>query len=66
MPAELDRTPRFEPPLVYPSPGSPGEWVVESPVLDDSPSTLFNGPNAMNMALLYAYETFGNARFFPF
>jgi hypothetical protein len=27
---------------------------------------LFNGPNAQKMALSYAYEAFGGARFFPF
>jgi hypothetical protein len=26
----------------------------------------FNGPNALTLALRYAYEEFGSARFFPF
>jgi len=27
---------------------------------------LFSGPNAQKLALRYAYEAFGSARFFPF
>jgi hypothetical protein len=57
-----------EPARVYPAPGAAGCWLVEAPA---APATvpqplLFSGPNAQKLALRYAYEAFGAARFFPF
>ena len=57
-----------EPARVYPSPDAPDRWVVEAPQAASeairSPVE-FSGPNAQNLALRYAYEAFGGARFFP-
>lgn len=57
-----------DPPLVYPSPDSADLWIVERPLREQAEPSLmtFSGPNALNMALRYAYEEFGSARFFPF
>jgi hypothetical protein len=58
-----------EPARVYPSPDAPGRWVVEAPKTPraaDPRPVLFNGPEARQQALRYAYEVFGGARFFPF
>ena len=44
-------------------------WVVEAPVTTAARKEkphFFTGPNAQNLALRYAYEEFGSARFFPF
>jgi hypothetical protein len=58
-----------EPARVYPSPDAPNHWVVEAPsrrtALPAAPM-LFSGPNAERLALQYAYEEFGGARFFPY
>jgi hypothetical protein len=63
-------TPRpSEPARVYPSPGRPDRWVVEAPAAANAAArepVVFNGPNAQSLALRYAYEAFGSARFFPF
>jgi hypothetical protein len=57
-----------EPARVYPAPDADGCWLVEAPVAAaPAPAPLlFSGPNAQKMALRYAYEAFGSARFFPF
>jgi hypothetical protein len=44
------------------------DWIVEAP-RDKVPTMgkkVFTGPQAQQLALTYAYETFGNARFFPY
>jgi hypothetical protein len=61
--------PRIEEPArVYPAPDATGRWVVEAPaaVARTPEPILFSGPNAQKLALRYAYEVFGRARFFPF
>jgi len=41
--------------------------MVEAPAAAAAPAPLlFSGPNAQKLALRYAYEAFGAARFFPF
>ena len=56
-----------EPARVYPAPGADGCWIVEAPVAAMAAEPrLFSGPNAQKLALRYAYEAFGSARFFPF
>jgi hypothetical protein len=55
--------------LVYPAPDHTGRWIVEAPAASseqEHASTQFSGPHAMDLALRYAYEQFGSARFFPF
>lgn len=58
------------PPLVYPAPDATDHWIVEAPAagsaVDGRTPVTFTGPNALNLALRYAYEEFGSARFFPF
>ena len=59
---------RHEPAKVYPARDVEGRWIVEAPG-PTQPShrpASFGGPNALNLALRYAYEEFGSARFFPF
>jgi hypothetical protein len=43
-------------------------WVVEPPrdMMSVADKRVFTGPRAQQLALTYAYETFGNARFFPY
>jgi hypothetical protein len=56
-----------EPARVYPAPDAAGCWMVEAPAAASAPAPLlFSGPNAQKLALRYAYEAFGAARFFPF
>lgn len=58
-----------EPAKVYPSPEVQDRWIVEAPGPARIPQrepVHFSGPNAVNLALRYAYEEFGSARFFPF
>ena len=56
-----------EPARVYPAPDAADCWMVEAPAAASAAATmLFSGPNAQNLALRYAYEAFGCARFFPF
>jgi hypothetical protein len=45
-----------------------GEWIVEPPrdLLSAVGKMVFTGVQAQEQALTYAYETFGNARFFPY
>jgi hypothetical protein len=69
MSVEIDTLSRSEPAKVYPAPETTDRWIVEAPDTAPSPSrepVLFTGPNAVNLALRYAYEEFGSARFFPF
>ncbi len=66
----IDRPIASQPPRVYPAPDATDRWIVEPPPTDpteaDPESVTFTGPNALNLALRYAYEEFGSARFFPF
>jgi hypothetical protein len=56
-----------EPARVYPAPDAADCWIVEAPSAATRPKPLlFSGPNAQKLALRYAYEVFGSARFFPF
>jgi hypothetical protein len=55
-----------EPARVFPAPGADGCWMVEPPPATGAEPVLFSGPNAQKLALRYAYEVFGSARFFPF
>jgi hypothetical protein len=55
-----------EPARVFPAPGADGCWMVEAPPATGAEPVLFSGPNAQKLALRYAYEAFGSARFFPF
>jgi hypothetical protein len=57
----------FEPPLVHRGP-QPGEWVVCAPpdAPEAEPEVVFDGSEAQQRALTYAYERFGNVRFFPY
>jgi hypothetical protein len=70
MPTETKTSTRLEPAKVYPSPGLQDHWIVEAPrrlsCAVARKSVQFSGPNAVNMALRYAYEEYGSARFFPF
>ncbi|MBN8874360.1 MAG: hypothetical protein J0H67_16110 [Rhodospirillales bacterium] len=64
----FDRLYPSEPALVYPAPDTDDAWIVEAPAEAAVPRgpVSFTGPNAVNLALRYAYEEFGSARFFPF
>jgi hypothetical protein len=44
------------------------DWIVEPPrnMVSVVDKAVFTGPRAQHLALTYAYETFGNARFFPY
>ncbi len=56
-----------EPPSVYPAPSATDQWIVEAPpgaTTSEGRTKAFSGPNAQYCALTYAYEAFGNARFF--
>jgi hypothetical protein len=64
----IERLYPSEPALVYPAPEGADAWIVEAPA-EATPTRTpvsFTGPNAVNLALRYAYEEFGSARFFPF
>lgn len=50
-----------QPASVYPAAQG---WVVAPP--GDGEDIRFDGPNARDHALRYAYEAYGGARFFPF
>jgi hypothetical protein len=43
-------------------------WIVEPPrnMAHAVDKLVFTGPRAQQLALTYAYETYGNARFFPY
>ena len=43
-------------------------WIVEPPrdLVSAVDKAVFAGPRAQHLALTYAYERFGNARFFPY
>jgi hypothetical protein len=47
---------------------APDDWVVEPPrdMVSTVNKVVFTGPRAQQLALTYAYEKFGNARFFPY
>ncbi len=52
---------------MYPAHSSPEQWFVEAPPGRTTPQgdrKVFSGPNAQVVALIYAYESFGNARLF--
>ena len=53
---------RLEPARVYPAPEADGRWIVEV----TERQVQFRGPNALVLALRFAYEETGGARFFPF
>ncbi len=62
-------TSRPEPARVYPARDATDRWIVEAPATSaapDQPPTQFTGPHAQDLALRYAYEHYGSARFFPF
>jgi hypothetical protein len=69
-PAADDREvePRSEPPQVYCVAGARDQWVVDPP--RGAPSSegrkVFTGSRASYLALVYAHEKFGNARFFQY
>jgi hypothetical protein len=46
----------------------PDGWVVEPPrdMVSAVDKVVFTEPRAQQLALTYAYEKFGNARFFPY
>jgi hypothetical protein len=57
----------FQPPQVHPG-LTPGQWVVAAPpdAPEAEPQVVFDGVEAQKRALTYAYERFGNVRFFPY
>jgi hypothetical protein len=59
---------RSEPPLVFLGPNTQDHWIVEPPrdAVGDKVARVFTGHRAQYAALVYAYETFGNARFIPY
>jgi hypothetical protein len=59
---------RSEPPLVYLGPNTQDHWIVEPPrdAAGDKVPKVFIGYRAQHAALVYAYETFGSARFIPY
>jgi hypothetical protein len=63
----LEEGRRLPPPRVYRA-ADAEDWVVE-PVYEAASSggtMVFTGSEAQHRALCYAYERFGNARFFPY
>jgi hypothetical protein len=52
---------------VYRAKGSDG-WIVEPPrdLVSSTDKAVFFGARAQQLALIHAYEKFGNARFFPY
>jgi hypothetical protein len=72
-PAGLVETPQPSAPVqvfrskVYRA-GETHDWVVEPPrdQVAAVGKMVFTGPKAQQLALTYAYETYGNARFFPY
>ena len=48
--------------------GETDGWIVEPPrnMVSSVGKMVFTGPQAQHLALTYAYEKFGNARFFPY
>jgi hypothetical protein len=44
------------------------DWIVEPPRdrISAEDIKVFTGPRAQQLALTYAYEEYGNARFFPY
>lgn len=67
--AGRDASAVLEPARVYPAAEVRDRWIVEAPVTTDAlrqKPHFFTGPNAQSLALRYAYEEFGGARFFPF
>lgn len=75
VPAPLDHVEddqRSAPAQVYRSKVYPAkdvnDWIVEPPrdKVAAEGKTVFTGARAQHLALTYAYERFGNARFFPY
>jgi hypothetical protein len=62
------RAPPSEPARVYPAPDITGQWIVEAPARAASPDggaePQFSSHAAAALALRYAYEQYGRARFF--
>lgn len=56
------------PARVYALPGDDECWLVEPPdsLVCPREPVAFRGRHGLTMALQYAFETFGAARFFPF
>ena len=71
-PAQTAIERRLAPPQVYRSKVYRSEeangWIVEPPrdVASTVAKMVFTGTQAQRLALTYAYERFGNARFFPY
>lgn len=67
-PVDLGMDPRLEPPRVHRAADKQDHWVVTPPreATNVSGSTIFTGSRAQHHALVYAHETFGCARFFPY
>ncbi len=66
--ADQDVEPRSEPPLVYREPDTQDHWIVEPPhgATRAEDTKVFTGSCAQLVALTYAHEKFGGARFFPY
>jgi hypothetical protein len=69
-PAPFDRVEderRSAPPQVYRA-ADADHWIVEPPynAAPDEGPMVFTGSMAQHLALTYAHEKFGNARFFPY
>jgi hypothetical protein len=66
-PASMEDDRRSTPPRVYRA-ADVDDWIVEPP--HDRASAegkmVFTGSRAQHLALTYAHERFGNARFFPY
>jgi hypothetical protein len=60
--------PRSEPPQVYRVADTTDHWVVDPPRtwMSSEGRMIFIGSRAQYLALVYAHEKFGSARFFPF
>jgi hypothetical protein len=58
---------RSEPPLVYRG-ADADDWIVKpaEDTISGGGKMVFKGPKAQHLALTYAHERFGNARFFPY
>jgi len=73
MTADFQRDTPTPPPRVYRADGETELWIVDPPAqtqphtaCTQAEKVTFTGPRAQIQALRYAYETFGNARFFPY
>ena len=61
----MEDEPRSAPAHVY---RADEVWIVEPPrdMASTIDKTIFTGSQAQKLALTYAFERFGNARFFPY